>query len=226
MLDGIDPDGMETLNNIAGYALGTAIVAAVIAATIGVYLWLGGKLGKFSGHSSAKGLNAMWLACLGVTFIASASGAITWGVSTSGTEELMPEAAQPQSITVEREAPVSTCDKNSGKRVFEEEDDPLSHDERIEIFEEVADGAEPKGKSDITVSDALDELRDTDATIINLTWTPVGPGCDGTNFSTAAGTEISITTETENTAADQAIGAVGPTTGGYQFEVPEESDTD
>jgi len=162
----------------------------------------------------------------GRDIIASASGAITWGVSTSGTEELMPEAAQPQNITVEREAPVSTCDKNSGKRVFEEEDDPLSHDERIDIFEDVAEGAEPKGKSDITVADALDELRDTDATIINLTWTPVGPGCDGTNFSTAAGTEISITTETENSAADQAIGAAGPRTGGYQFEVPEQADAD
>src|SRR5699024_12788773 len=85
MLDGIDPDGLETLNNVAGYALGTGIVAAVIAATIGVYSSLGGKLGKFSGHNSAKVLNAMWLACLGVTSIASASGASSSVVSSGGT---------------------------------------------------------------------------------------------------------------------------------------------
>ncbi|NWN87273.1 MAG: hypothetical protein HLX51_01810 [Micrococcaceae bacterium] len=224
MLDGIDPEGMDTLNTVAGYGLGTAIVAAVIAATLGVYLWVGGKLGKFSGDKSAKGLNAMWLACLGVTFITSASSAIAWGVSTGGTDNLMPEAAQPQDITVNREAPVSTCDQGSGERVFEEEDDPPSHDQRVAIFEDVAAGAEPLGQSDITVADALESLRDTDATITNITWTPVGPGCDGTNFTTAAGTEISVTTQEDASAADQVMGPVGPRSGGYSFEVPAEDD--
>jgi len=223
MLDGIDPEGLGALNNVAEMALGTGIVAAAIAATLGVYLWLGGKLGKFSGDKSAKGLNAMWLACLGVTFICSVSGAISWGVQIGGTDRLMPEAARPQNITVNREAPVSTCAQNTGVRKFELEDDVLSHNERVEIFKNVAAGAEPLGRSHITVADALASLSETEATITNLTWTPVGPGCDGTNFSTAPGTEISLTTQEDASAADQAIGAGGPRASGYRFEVPEEN---
>src|SRR5699024_12154891 len=102
MLDGIDPEGLGTLNNVAEMALGTGIVAAAIAATLGVYLWLGGKLGRFAGDKSAKGLNAMWLACLGVTFIRSVCGAISWGVQLRGADRLMPESARPQHITVNR----------------------------------------------------------------------------------------------------------------------------
>lgn len=229
MLDGIDPDGMETLNNIAGYALGTAIVAAVIAATIGVYLWLGGKLGKFSGHSSAKGLNAMWLACLGVTFIASASGAITWGVSTSGTEELMPEAAQPQDITVEREAPVSTCDLNTGVRNFEEEDDPLSEEERLDIFSTVTEDAEATGGA--AVEQTPEEVRDMiesndNSSLISLTWTPIGPeNCDGTNTSVADGTTVTAEVGPgEGDELDVVAGDIAPDQEGQvsemEFEVP------
>lgn len=194
MLDGIDPDGLGTLNNLAEMALGTGIVAAAIAACLGIYLWLGGKLGKFSGDKSAKGLNAMWLACLGVTFICSVSGAIAWGVQTGGTSALLPSGARPQEITVNREAPISTCDQNTGVRNFEEEDDPLSEKERLEIFSTVTEDAEAAGG--VAVEQTPEEVRNmiesNDGTsLISLIWTPIGPeNCDGTNTSVAGGTTV------------------------------------
>lgn len=200
MLDGIDPEGLGILNNVAGMALGTAIVFGAFAATLGVYLWLGGKFGKFSGDKAAKGLNAMWLACLGVTFVCSVSGAIAWGAETGGTDRLMPEAARPQQITVNREAPVSTCNRNTGVRNFELEDDVLNHDDRMEIFEAVAAGAEGTGIGGQNYEEAVRTLNGGGGnyrTFEKLVWTPqqtVGQdGCNGQNLTVAPGTEVTVT---------------------------------
>lgn len=223
MLDGFEPEGMETLHTVAAWFIGTGIVLAALAAAVGIYLWLGSKTSKFSGDKAAKGLRATGLSLAGAACLANVSGAIAWGSATGGTEAMMPAEARPQNITVEREAPVTTCGLRTGVRNFDAEDDVLSHEERVDIFQEVAADAEPLGQSNIGFDEGLEQLEDledTDTTFVRMVWTPIGPGCDGTNLTAAPGTEISVRTTTPNSPADQAIGAAQPRAGGFQLQVP------
>jgi len=229
MLDGFEPAGMETLHKVAAWFIGTGIVLAALAATVGIYTWLSGRSAKVSGDKAAKGFRALGLSLAGAACLANISGAIAWGSATGGTEAMMPAEARPKNITVEREAPVTTCGRRTGVRNFDAEDDVLSHEERVDIFREVAAEAQPLGQSDIGFDEGLkqlEDLEDSDTTFRRMVWTPVGPGCDGTNLTAAPGTEIYVRTTTPNTAADQAIGAAQPRAGGFQLQVPGESDTD
>lgn len=177
MLDGIDPWGLtgpSGLNAVAGLFLGAAIIFLGIGIVLGVIRWAGGRVSS-SSNSSSKGLKMIAACVLGAMVLGSIGGAVQWG-SSMGTSSLMPEAARPGQVVIERKAPKTTC-TSQAVRDFDDESPMLSHEERVDVVEAVAgDGLEVKPGEQV----------------MNLKWYPTGTDCSADNTTAASGTEVEM----------------------------------
>ncbi len=172
MLDNIDPWGLDALNGIAATFLGAAIVLVAIGVTIGAVRWVGGKA-TASPEQARRGAMTIGAGVMGAVVLGSIGGAVHWG-SGLGTANLMPEAARPGTITIERKAPKTTC-TSQAVRNFDDEDRMLTHQERVALVQQVSGGG-------ITVR--------AGEQVMTLKWYPTGTDCSADNTTAAPGTEV------------------------------------
>lgn len=107
MLEGLEIPGLSSLNTVAAYFLGSAIVILVVGLAVGITMWLTGRA-KGGSNTASKGLTTSGIAVAGAIVLGGAGGAIQWG-SGLGDSELMPTAAQPQDITIDKEPASVSC---------------------------------------------------------------------------------------------------------------------
>lgn len=108
MLDNIDVGGLESLNTTAAWLIGTAVVILVVGVAVGALVFSSGKSTQNS-QRSTKGMATMGISVAAAVLLGGIGPAVAWGMD-RGNETLMPEAAQPTEITVERQEPATTCD--------------------------------------------------------------------------------------------------------------------
>ena len=174
MLGGIDPWGLESLNDIAAMFLGTAVVVLGIGITIGLIRWVTGRASGSPQHAR-QGLMMVGAGLLGAVVLGSIGGAVHFG-STLGTSSLMPEAARPGTVVIARKAPKTTCTSHA-VRNFDDEPRKLTHAERITVVEAVSQGGL--------------KVRAGEQ-IMTLKWYPTGSNCSADNTTAAPGTEVEV----------------------------------
>ncbi|MGM7670247.1 hypothetical protein [Microbacterium sp. A93] len=182
MLDGIDPWGLTGpggLNAVAGLFLGAAIIFLGIGIVLGVIRWAGGRLSS-SSNSSGKGLKMIAACVVGAVVLGSIGGAVQWG-STMGTSSLMPEAARPGQVVIDRKAPKTTC-TSQAVRDFDDESNPPSNEQRYALASKVA-GQQIDYR--VNESNQQPQMR-------SLKWYPAGPDCSRENTRAAECTEVEI----------------------------------
>lgn len=204
MLD-FEVDGTERLAELTRNLGGTAIVVLGILVAVGFAYF---TIGRSHGLSKAqeKGMKMVGVGLASIVLLSSIGAAVSWGISQGGSS-LMPSEARQQDIVVEREAPVTTCVEQA-VRNFDEEPNPPSHQERVDMVETVSKGDlqvaeenggfyvhERAGESDATyVQDSrIEEVK-------VLKWYADGSGgnCGGENTSSAACTEMNVETVLSN----------------------------
>lgn len=177
MLDGIDPWGLtgpNGLNSVAATFIGAAIILLAIGCAVGLVRWLGGKATR-SSEGSTKGLKMAGAGVLGAVVLGSIGGAVQWG-TTLGTSSLMPEAARPGQVVIDRKAPKTTC-TSQAVRDFDDEDPKLDQPKRATVAKDVSNG-------ELTVGPGVQ--------IISLKWYPTGTDCSAKNTEAASGTEVEM----------------------------------
>lgn len=122
MLNGINPDGTAGWSQIAGYVAGTAAVVLIIAVGAGVVLAIWGKA-WFSPGAIKKGWAMVALSAVGAMVLGGASAGAGWGTGL-GTSELMPAGARPQAVSVEKQAPKQTCNRQAVRDFVDEDPAP------------------------------------------------------------------------------------------------------
>ena len=108
MLDGFEIPGLDQLNTIASYFLGSAIIVLVIGLVAGITIWRAGR-SRGGGSLGDKGLAMSGIAVAGAIILGGIGAGVQWG-SGLGNSEFMPAAAQPQDITIHKEAAKVTCE--------------------------------------------------------------------------------------------------------------------
>ncbi|WP_298044988.1 hypothetical protein [uncultured Citricoccus sp.] len=177
MLDGIDPWGLtgpDGLNSVAATFIGAAIILLAIGCVVGLVRWLGGKA-TGSSEGSTKGLKMAGAGVLGAVVLGSLGGAVQWG-SSLGTDSLMPAAARPGQVVIDRKAPKTTCTAQA-VRNFDDEDPKLDQPKRAAVVKEVSQGG-------LTVEPGEQ--------IISVKWYPTGTDCSAENTEAASGTEVEM----------------------------------
>ncbi|NUL44054.1 hypothetical protein F7P69_02410 [Cellulosimicrobium funkei] len=182
MLDGINPWGLtgpDGLNSVAAIFIGAAIILLAICCAIGLVRWVGGKAAG-SSDSSRKGLKMVGAGVLGAVVLGSIGGAVHWG-SSMGTSSLMPEAARPGQVVVERKAPKTTCTSQAVRNFLDETESP-SNEQRYALASRVS------GKPiDYRITDEGQQPQ-----MRSLKWYPPGPDCSSENQTAAECTEVEI----------------------------------
>jgi hypothetical protein len=177
MLDGIDPGGLtgpDGLNSVAATFIGAAIILLVIGCALGVVRWAGGKAGS-SPDNARKGLQMVVAGVLGAVVLGSIGGAVQWG-SSLGTASLMPEAARPGQVVIDRKAPKTTCTAQA-VRNFDDEQPKVSQSQRVAVVKEVSNGGLTVGPGE---------------QVMTLKWYPTGTDCSAENTEAASGTEVEM----------------------------------
>lgn len=103
-----DVTGLAELNELAGWFIGSALVALVAGVAGGSVFWAAGRVGR-STHSSQKGLQAVVLTVVGAMLLGSIGGAIQWSTTSGRTEGLLPTAAKQRTIKIDRDSPTTAC---------------------------------------------------------------------------------------------------------------------
>lgn len=200
MLD-FTPQGLDRISTLSAYLGGTAIVALAILVAVGFGYFAAGKSGGTS-RAQERGFRMVGLGVGGVMVLSSIGAAVSFGIS-QGDATLMPEGAQQQDVTVQREAPQTTCTEQA-VRNFNEESDDTSEAERRELMSTVTNGgiqasSGAAGEPPLYIQDDAD----TDASTYNngtldevtaLKWYPEGTGgdCSAENESSTPDTQVDI----------------------------------
>lgn len=109
MLDGFSiTQGLNDLQGIANWILGTAFVLMVIAGCLGAVVWGGGKAFGSAKHSS-WGIKAVYLTGIAALVLGSLGGGIKWSSTNDKTEGVMPVEAQKRNVNIDRPAVSTQC---------------------------------------------------------------------------------------------------------------------
>jgi len=126
MLDDIDVEGLRSLDTATGWLLGTALVILVAGLAIGGYIAGSGKARNNSDRAT-KGIATMGIAVVAAVLLGGIGSAVNWGMN-RGNESLMPQAARPGNVTVEKDAAAISCEQVSrelnGDGFVDPNDDP------------------------------------------------------------------------------------------------------
>lgn len=98
-----------TLDTLASWSLGTALVLVIAAGAVMAAMWTGG-ISFGSARAKTKGQTGVVLTVLASLVLASIGGGIKYSTTDSSTEDLLPEAAKQRTIKVDRKAPTSKCE--------------------------------------------------------------------------------------------------------------------
>lgn len=189
MLDGLsDLSGLSQINLVARYFLGSALLILVAGGAIGVVVWIGGKA-KQSSSAATRGMNTLWVSLTGAVVLGSVGGVIQFSTS-MGTSELMPEAAQPREIVIEREAALTSCTDRVTKTWGAT--DGATPEDREDALYQIA-GDEAFNEFDLGARDGVTGIPGFGAGVIqSISWYPQGNDCSENNLRAAAGTEVSV----------------------------------
>ncbi|MGO1699597.1 MAG: hypothetical protein ACTHZD_14715 [Micrococcaceae bacterium] len=189
MLDGLsDLSGLSQITLVARYFLGSALLILVAGGSIGAVMWIAGKT-QSSQQTSTRGLKTLGVSLLGAVVLGSVGGVIQFS-TTMGTSELMPEAAQPREIIIEREAALTSCTDRVTKTWGATEG--VTPDEREDALYQIA-GDAAFNEFDLGSRDGLTGIPGFGAGVIqSISWYPQGNDCSANNLRAAAGTEVSI----------------------------------
>lgn len=182
MLDGIDPWGLTGpvgLNAVAGMFIGAAIILLAIGCAVGLIRWVGGRATGAS-DSAGKGLRMVGAGVLGAVVLGSIGGAVQWG-SSMGTASLMPKAARPGHVVIEKKAPKTSC-TSQAVRDFDDESSPPSNEQRYELASSLTGQ-----QIDFSTSESGQQPQ-----MRSLKWYPPGPDCSTENIQAAECTEVEI----------------------------------
>lgn len=109
MLDGFSiTQGLNDLQGIANWILGTAFVLMVIAGCLGAVVWGGGKAFGSAKHTS-WGIKAVYLTGIAALVLGSLGGGIKWSSTNDKTEGVMPVEAQKRNVNIDRPAVSTQC---------------------------------------------------------------------------------------------------------------------
>lgn len=191
MLEGFDIPGLGTLNAVAAFFLGTAILVMILGLGYGMTLFVSGKTGGGS-QRTTKGLQTSGLALVGAAVLGSIGGMIHWSMD-QGDSELMPVAAQPQEIIIDKEPASVSCSAVTRDFTDEIEDlldssepDHDMNDEHIQWAVELV-GEEYEYEVDRAIASNL---------LQSVSWHPDGRGgdCDVSNETVQECTEVTFET--------------------------------
>jgi len=189
MLEGFDIPGLGTLNAVAAFFLGTAILVMILGLGYGMTLFVSGKTGGGS-QRTTKGLQTSGLALIGAAVLGSIGGMIHWSMD-RGDSELMPVEAQPQEIIIDKEPASVSCpavtkdftDELEGLLDSGEPDHDMN-DEHVQWAVELV-GEEYADETALTTNSNL---------LQRVSWHPDGEGgdCDISNETVQECTEVSF----------------------------------
>ena len=109
MLDGFSiTQGLNDLQGIANWILGTAFVLMVIAGCLGAVVWGGGKAFGSAKHTS-WGIKAVYLTGIAALVLGALGGGIKWSSTNDKTEGVMPVEAQKRNVNIDRPAVSTQC---------------------------------------------------------------------------------------------------------------------
>src|SRR5699024_4476914 len=183
MLEGFDIPGLGTLNSVAAFFLGSAILLMMLGLGYGMTLFVSGKTGGGSDRTT-KGLRTSGLALVGAAVLGSIGGMIQWSID-QGDSELMPVEAQPQEIIIDKEPASVSCPAVTKDFTDDLEDaldsedaNPELNDENVQWAHEVV-GEEYEYKVDRAIANNF---------LQRVSWHPDGEGgdCDGSKVSVQA----------------------------------------
>lgn len=203
MLD-FTPQGLDRISTLATYLGGTAIVTLAILVAVGFAYFVAGKNGGTS-HAQERGFRMVGLGIGAVMILSTIGSAISFGIS-QGDATLMPEGAQQQDVTVEREAATISCPSTGtweaddhegafgssyatqeesleGREALDDLGLLTAYEERLnDIWEDEYDGADPDDPP-------IDKVR-----LNSVRWHPDGAqgACDSSNHNLMSGTEVEI----------------------------------
>lgn len=180
MLDNVNVEGLDTLNMTAAWLIGSAIVILVIGVAAGAVVVSSGKAHQ-NPDRATKGYSTIGISIGAAILLGGIGPAVAWGME-RGNESLMPTAARPTEITVERQEPATTCDRET------EEFDMGNNSENVQWVRELV-GPEhedegPLGDSSFWTQQVLTEV----------TWYPDGTGgdCDPDEEVVAECTDVEL----------------------------------
>lgn len=218
MLDFL-PQGTDEINTVAAYLIGTGVVLLGVLIATGFVYFAMGRNGGVS-RAQERGFKMVGVGTASVMVLSSLGGAIVFGIG-QGNESLMPEDAQQQAVTVEREAPTTTCSETA-VRDFNEESESTSEQERQALLDSVTDGEvvvnteySMASESSFYVSDEAVEENRTDATtavgeveeIERISWYPDGStgNCSADNETSAADTVVEFEVQVRGSSAEYTL---------------------
>ena len=144
--------------------------------------------------SARKGWTVTALSGIGAMVLGSASAGIAWGAE-QGTASLMPEGARPQAVTVEKQAPKHTCNRQA-VRDFDEENSPPDRAEREQLVRKlVGDDVEvPVGHEIYRFDRGAGEPGPREPVIKSLKWTADGADgdCSAENETVKECTDVQV----------------------------------
>lgn len=201
MLD-FAPDGIDGLSQVARYLGGTAVIMLGILIATGLMFFAIGRAGGTS-RAQEKGFRMVMIGTASVAVLTSVSAGIAFGISRGG-EDYLPAGATQQNVTVEREAPSTTC-REDAVRNFDSEPNPPSQAEREALLETLTEGGliVSQGAAGEPAFYVSPEDADTNATMLQsgtveeittLKWRAPGDGgdCSANVESAAPGSTVEL----------------------------------
>lgn len=103
-------EGLSSLNTVAGWLLITAIVILTVVIAVGIVRVAAGKSFGVPGQA-VQGMSNTVLGIIGAIVLGSIGGFVQYSTTDAWTKDMLPKAAQPKEITIDRKAPRSKCVK-------------------------------------------------------------------------------------------------------------------
>lgn len=207
MLEGFDIPGLGTLNSVAAFFLGTAILVMILGLGYGMTLFVSGKTGGGS-QRTTKGLQTSGLALVGAAVLGSIGGMIHWSMD-QGDSELMPVEAQPQEIIIDKEPASVSCSAVTKDFTDDLEDaldsedaNPELNDENVQWAHELV-GEEYEYEVDRAIANNF---------LQRVSWHPDGEGgdCDVSNERVQECTEVKFETIPDINPINEELLIEGP----------------
>lgn len=186
MLDNIDVEGLGALDTVTGQLIGTAVVVLVAGLGVGGAIAGAGK-SRNKPDLATKGFITMGVAVVAAVMLGGIGPAVNWGMN-RGTDSLMPEAAGPSDVTVEKDAAAISCEQVSRELNGDGFVDPSDDPEPLEFARELV-GPEYEDEPPLD-----DPWYANEVSVKSVAWYPdsAAGGCSEQNETVAECTEVEV----------------------------------
>lgn len=201
-------------DQLAGWALGTAIVLVAIALIVwAMIIPIVRRQGK---SAMGDGLNKMALGVVAAALLSGSVSFATWNSTSATTTALMPANARTGSLTVEKKPALTTCPATVN-RVYEF-DNEAHHQISYEVLRElVGDSGSAPFKDQVTESENGKFFTKAENAVSGIEWFPTGPNCTSDNLEAQSGTAVKVYYHT--TDKPWAVGSMPPPAKNVEIQV-------